>query len=132
MTMTSCNRRRLDGDVFGLGRRAVAQQRAQARRERARGEALVGRGELVERPPAVTVDVLGGQIDRRHCVVPVDVHEVEALALPPQAPIPRKDVLAQPHQWADLRIAQARLLEQLAAESGLVALAGLDTTARSR
>ena len=76
--------------------------------------------------------VFGCEVDRRDGVVAADANEVETLPLPPQSPVPGKDVLAHPHDRADLESDQAGFLEQLASQRHLVALVPFDAAAWGR
>src|SRR4051795_13009426 len=97
--------------------------------ERGRREALARRRELVERPPAVAVDVLRDEVDRRHDGERVAAHEVEALALPEEPPIPGERVLPHPDDRPRIAQLEPRLLEELTAERLLVALARVSPAA---
>ena len=79
--------------------------------------------ELVERPPAVAVDVLGLEVDRRRDVVPLDAHEVEALVLADEPPSPGQTCSRVQTTGPSSSRVEPDLLEQLAPERRLVALA---------
>ena len=100
------DRRHADEDQAPSSRRPRRSRRAGARRRgrrsRARGsyarasrksggvDALVGRLELVERPPAVADDALVREIDRRLRLVRVHTHEVDVVDAGASAAAPRE------------------------------------------
>ena len=77
-----------DDEDGGHAARAIVRTRSAA--GRAAANALVGRLELVERPPAVADDALRREVDRRRGSCASHADEVDAFALAQQPPRPRE------------------------------------------
>src|SRR5438105_7050438 len=97
-------------------RRPIAKERPHELGEAARNEFLAGRVAVVERPPPKAGDVLRAQVGARRRLVLIDADEPDSFRRMQDAAVPGERRVPSPKLWPELRVDEADLLGELAAQ----------------